>query len=266
MEEEAHLQAVEWAAEMVANNMAKSLITVTNMSKSYELGGETVKALQEISLQINEGDFISIIGPSGSGKSTFMNMIGCLDQPDTGHYHLDNQEVNKLNDNQLAAIRNVKIGFIFQNFNLLGKLTALENTELPLVYRGLGTKERREIAMNCLGKVGLSDRLNHIPSQLSGGQQQRVAIARALAGSPPVLLADEPTGALDSKTSQEVLGMLKELNARGQTIILITHELEVAKAASRVVRIHDGRLYEDGGVWLESERINEDGNKEYQNQ
>ncbi|WP_285768037.1 ABC transporter ATP-binding protein [Peribacillus sp. SI8-4] len=246
--------------------MAKPIINIQNMSKSYELGGETVKALQDVCLIVNKGDFISIIGPSGSGKSTFMNMIGCLDKPDTGKYLLDEKEVEKMKDNELAAIRNIKIGFIFQNFNLLAKLTALENVELPLVYRGVGVKERREAAVACLDRVGLGDRMNHLPNQLSGGQQQRVAIARALAGNPPVLLADEPTGALDSKTSKEVLQMLKGLHENGQTIILITHDLEVAKEATRVARIQDGQLFENGGDWIEPERIDEDGLTLYQNQ
>ncbi|MGE7765374.1 ABC transporter ATP-binding protein [Peribacillus sp. NPDC096540] len=246
--------------------MTTPIIEIKNMSKSYELGGETVKVLQEICLTINKGDFVSIIGPSGSGKSTFMNMIGCLDKPDTGEYLLDGKEVEKMKDNELAAIRNIKIGFIFQNFNLLAKLTALENVELPLVYRGVSVKERKEVANACLEMVGLNDRMKHLPTQLSGGQQQRVAIARALAGNPPVLLADEPTGALDSKTSKEVLQMLKNLNQKGQTIILITHDLEVAKEATRVVRINDGQLFENGGDWIESERINEDGYTQYQDQ
>lgn len=193
-----------------------------------------------------------------------MNMIGCLDKPDTGEFLLDGKEVEKMKDNELAAIRNIKIGFIFQNFNLLAKLTALENVELPLVYRGASVKERREVSNACLDMVGLSDRKNHLPAQLSGGQQQRVAIARALAGNPPVLLADEPTGALDSKTSKEVLQMLKDLNEKGQTIILITHDLEVAKEATRVVRIQDGQLFENGGDWIEPGRINEDGYTQYQ--
>ena len=246
--------------------MAKAIIDIKGMSKSYELGGETVNALQEVSLQINEGDFLSIIGPSGSGKSTFMNMIGCLDKPDSGEYLLDGKEVSRMKDNELANIRNVKIGFIFQNFNLLSKLTALENVELPLVYRGMSTKERREAALRSLEMVGLSDRISHMPTQLSGGQQQRVAIARALVGNPPVLLADEPTGALDSKTSKEVLQILKELNEQGQTIILITHDLNVAKEASRVVRIQDGQLFENGGEWYEPSGIDQNGITEYQRQ
>lgn len=239
------------------------IIEINHMCKSFELGGETVHALDDVSLTITKGDFVSVIGPSGSGKSTFMNMIGCLDQPDSGEYLLDGKEVSTMKDHELAAIRNSKIGFIFQNFNLLPKLTALENTELSLVYRGMGVKERREIAEGCLEKVGLKERMHHLPTQLSGGQQQRVAIARALAGNPQVLLADEPTGALDSKTSKDVLSMLKDLNRKGQTIALITHDLKVANAATRIVRIHDGKLYENGGDWFESARIYEDGHAEY---
>jgi len=252
--------------EEVVSNMAKPIIEIKNMTKSYELGGETVHALQEVSLQINEGDFISIIGPSGSGKSTFMNMIGCLDKPDSGEYLLDGKNVASMKDNELASIRNVKIGFIFQNFNLLNKLSAIENVELPLVYRGMGVKDRRETAYSSLEMVGLNGRQHHLPTQLSGGQQQRVAIARALAGKPSVLLADEPTGALDSKTSKEVLELLKELNKNGHIIILITHDLEVAREAKRIVRIHDGQLYENGGDWFELAGIHQDGPKEYQRQ
>lgn len=243
--------------------MGAPIIDIHHMCKAYELGGETVHALKDVSLTIHKGDFLSIIGPSGSGKSTFMNMIGCLDQPDNGEYLLDGKEVSMMKDYELAAIRNLKIGFIFQNFNLLPKLSALENTELALVYRGIPAKERRQIAEESLRKIGLADRMHHLPSQLSGGQQQRVAIARALAGNPPVLLADEPTGALDSKTSKELLKMLKELHRNGQTIVLITHDLDVAREATRVVRIHDGQLYENGGDWLESTRIAEDGDAQY---
>ncbi|WP_028400307.1 ABC transporter ATP-binding protein [Ectobacillus panaciterrae] len=244
--------------------MKTPIIQIKNMVRSYELGGETVMALREVSLDIYKGDFISIIGPSGSGKSTFMNMIGCLDRPDSGQYLLDGEEVGEMNDNKLASIRNEKIGFIFQNFNLLMKLTALENVELPLLYRGLGTKERRNIAYECLDKVGLRDRAQHLPNQLSGGQQQRVAIARALVGNPPILLADEPTGALDSKTSEEIMQVMKDLHKQGHTIILITHDLEVAQQASRIVRIQDGQLYENGGDWFGSHAIYQDGASEYQ--
>lgn len=240
--------------------MTESIIQIEDMEKMYELGGEKVKALQGVSLTVEKGDFISIIGPSGSGKSTFMNMIGCLDKPDAGGYLLDGDEVEKLKGSQLAKIRNEKIGFIFQTFNLLPKLTALENVELPLIYRGIPAKDRKNIAFEALEKVDLVDRANHLPSQLSGGQQQRVAIARALAGHPPILLADEPTGALDSKTSKEILDIMKDLNKQGHTIILITHDLDVAKKATRIVRIHDGQLFEDGGDWF---AVNQNGTKEY---
>jgi putative ABC transport system ATP-binding protein len=220
--------------------------------KSYKLGGETVHALNNVSLNIDKGEFLAIIGPSGSGKSTLMNMIGCLDRPDSGEYYLDGKEIGQMNDNNLATIRNQKIGFIFQNFNLLTKLTALENVELPLIYSGTSTKERREIALESLANVGLKERAGHMPSQLSGGQQQRVAIARALAGNPSILLADEPTGALDSKTSSEILQLMKELNEAGNTIILITHDLSIAKQAKRMVRIQDGELFENEGERIDN--------------
>jgi putative ABC transport system ATP-binding protein len=215
--------------------------------KSYKLGGETVHALNEVSLDIKKGEFLAIIGPSGSGKSTLMNMIGCLDRPDSGQYLLDGKDIGKMSDNELATIRNQKIGFIFQNFNLLTKLTALENVELPLIYSGLNSKLRHEMALACMDKVGLGDRAGHLPTQLSGGQQQRVAVARALVGQPSILLADEPTGALDSKTSLEILKIMKELNEQGHTIILITHDLAIAKQANRMVRIQDGQLFENEG-------------------
>lgn len=230
--------------------MGTPIIKINSIMKSYQLGGETVHALNNVSLEIQEGEFLAIIGPSGSGKSTLMNMLGCLDRPDSGTYLLDGNEIGKMNDNQLASIRNQKIGFIFQNFNLLGKLTALENVELPLLYAGVPTRERKEGSIESLRKVGLLERAEHLPSQLSGGQQQRVAIARALAGKPSILLADEPTGALDSKTSKEILQLMKELNELGHTIILITHDLEIAKQAKRMVSIQDGQLFENGGVLL----------------
>lgn len=223
------------------------LIQIEKLSKWYKLGGETVKALDEVSLTVDRGEFLAIIGPSGSGKSTLMNLIGCLDLPTSGTYLLDGEDIGKLKDQQLATIRNRKIGFIFQGFNLLSRLTALENVELPLVYRGISVKERRTIAYESLEKVGLKDRAHHKPSQLSGGQQQRVAIARALAGQPQILLADEPTGALDSKTGQEVIDILKSLNQAGHTILLITHDLTIAKQAKRIVRIQDGHLMDEGG-------------------
>ncbi|WP_339223303.1 ABC transporter ATP-binding protein [Paenibacillus sp. FSL H8-0332] len=224
------------------------LIRVENMQHSYTMAGESMTVLRSLSFNINHGEFVAIIGPSGSGKSTLMNMLGCLDVANEGDYFLDGQEIRRLSDNRLAQIRNEKIGFIFQNFNLLPKLSAVENVELPLIYRGMSHRERREIARSALVRVGLESRMNHRPSELSGGQQQRVAIARALAGTPPILLADEPTGALDSKTGQEVLQMIKELNEQGHTIILITHDLEIAEQAKRIIRIQDGDLVEDRKV------------------
>jgi putative ABC transport system ATP-binding protein len=227
--------------------MSTPIIQIQNLMKTYKLGGETVHALNDVSLEIQKGEFLAIIGPSGSGKSTLMNMIGCLDRPQTGTYLLDGKDIGKMNDNQLATIRNQKIGFIFQNFNLLTKLTAAENVELPMLYAGVPTAERRERALKGLDKVGLKDRAGHLPTQLSGGQQQRVAIARALVGQPAILLADEPTGALDSKTSKEILQVMKQLNELGHTIILITHDLAIAKQAGRMVSIQDGQLFENGG-------------------
>lgn len=221
------------------------LIKVENMVHRYVMAGDTMTILKGLSFTIEHGEFVAIIGPSGSGKSTLMNMLGCLDVANEGDYFLDGQEIRKLSDNKLAQIRNEKIGFIFQNFNLLPKLSAVENVELPLIYRGVSHRERREVARNALIRVGLEERIDHRPSELSGGQQQRVAIARALAGTPPILLADEPTGALDSRTGKEVLQMIKELNEQGHTIILITHDLEIAEQAKRVIRIQDGNLVED---------------------
>ncbi|WP_274361787.1 ABC transporter ATP-binding protein [Paenibacillus thermotolerans] len=225
----------------------RPLIDIRGVCKQYVMGGETVKALDGVSLTVREGDFTAIIGPSGSGKSTLMNVIGCLDAPTSGEYWLDGQEVSRLSDNKLAEIRNQKIGFIFQGFNLLPKLSALENVELPLIYRGLPSKRRREQAAEALRKVGLEERMHHRPAELSGGQQQRVAIARALAGHPPILLADEPTGALDTKTGAEVMELIKQLNGLGHTIILITHDLSVAGQAAGTVRIQDGTIAEGGG-------------------
>jgi len=227
--------------------MAKPIMQISNLKKAYKLGGEIVHALNDVSIEIEKGEFLAIIGPSGSGKSTLMNMIGCLDKPQSGKYLLDGKDIFKMDDNELATIRNQKIGFIFQNFNLLMKLTAIENVELPLLYAGVSSKERRKRATQALDKVGLKDRASHLPNQLSGGQQQRVAIARALAGNPAILLADEPTGALDSKTSQEIMQIMKQLNELGHTIILITHDLDIAKQAKRMVSIQDGQLQENGG-------------------
>lgn len=236
-----------WVAVVkVVINTVTPIISIKNMSQTYTLGGETIHALDQISLDIKKGDFISIIGPSGSGKSTLMNMIGCLDTPNTGWYELDGRSINETPDSELATIRNEKIGFIFQNFNLISRLTAFENVELPLIYRGLNAKDRKIAVMEALGKVGISSHSGRLPTQLSGGQQQRVAIARALAGKPQILLADEPTGALDSKTGQEIIQIMKSLNELGHTIIIITHDLNIAKQTKRIVHIHDGKLTEEG--------------------
>ncbi|WP_168121451.1 ABC transporter ATP-binding protein [Paenibacillus sp. HB172176] len=236
------------------------LIDIQNLTKTYVMGREKVVILNEVSLQVMQGEFVAIIGPSGSGKSTLMNLIGCLDTPTAGSYKLDGIEVKGVRDNRLAEIRNQKIGFIFQSFHLLPKLSAMDNVELPLIYRGMSSRERRERSTLALTQVGLAERMHHRPSELSGGQQQRVAIARALAGHPPILLADEPTGALDTKTGQEVLAMIEKLNEEGHTIVLITHDREVAKRASRVVTMRDGVLYEEqGGVGNEAHAGAQDG-------
>ena len=220
------------------------MIELKNICKSFTLGGETIKALDNINFKTEKGEFVSIIGPSGSGKSTLMNILGLLDVPDSGEYILDDVMIRTAKENSLAEIRNKKIGFIFQNFNLLAKLNAIQNVQVPLMYRGVKHEESNKIAYEYLEKVGLKGREKHLPHQLSGGQQQRVAIARALAGKPEIILADEPTGALDSKTSTEVMELLQKLNEEGQTIILITHDINVAKKAKRIVRIADGKLYE----------------------
>lgn len=221
------------------------MIDLKNINKSFYLGGETIKALDNISFKVEKGEFVSIIGPSGSGKSTLMNILGLLDVPDSGEYDLDGVDVSKAKENELAEIRNNKIGFIFQNFNLLGKMTAVENIQIPMIYQGKTNEESKKKAYELLEKVGLKGRENHLPSQLSGGQQQRVAIARALSCDPEIILADEPTGALDSKTSIDIMNELTKLNDKGQTIILITHDINVAKIAKRMVKIADGRLYEE---------------------
>lgn len=221
------------------------MIRLENIFKIYTMGDNEVYALNNISLHIEEKEFVSIIGPSGSGKSTLMNIIGCLDVPTKGTYKIDGTDTSDLSENKLAEIRNKKIGFIFQNFNLLPKLTAIENVELPLIYAGLPMGKRKKLAEEALKRVGLGERMDHKQSELSGGQQQRVAIARALAGTPPVILADEPTGNLDSKSGKEIMTMIKELHQEGKTIILITHDNEVAKQADRMIRIQDGKLIED---------------------
>lgn len=223
--------------------MSDYVIQARNLLKTYSIGNEKITVLKNISLDIKKGEFVAIIGPSGSGKSTFMNVIGCLDLVDEGEYILNGKSINSLSEDQLSNIRNRTIGFIFQNFNLLNKLTALENVELPLIYQGKSRKERRAIAIECLKKVGLEDKINNKPNQLSGGQQQRVAIARALGTNPMILLADEPTGALDSKTSQEILEILEDLNKEGKTIIMITHDMEIAKRSKRLIKIKDGEIF-----------------------
>lgn len=228
--------------------MAEPLIQLKEIYKTYQMGTETVHASDGISLTIDRGEFVAIVGKSGSGKSTLMNIIGALDIPTEGDYILGGEDVSQMSDNQLADIRNKMIGFIFQQYNLLPKLNLLENVELPLLYAGVSAQERRERAMNSLEKVGLKEKWKNLPKQLSGGQQQRVSIARALAGSPSLLLADEPTGALDSRTSREVLDFLKQLNEEGNTIVMITHDGSIALEAKRVVRIHDGKINFDGDV------------------
>lgn len=224
------------------------MIELKDIYKIYGDGDGEIRALDGVSLTINEGEFVAIVGQSGSGKSTCMNIIGCLDVPTSGQYHLNGIDVSTMKDDELAKIRNKMIGFIFQQYNLIPKLSVLENVELPLIYRGMPPKERHEKALNALDRVGLKDRAKKMPSQLSGGQQQRVSIARALAGDPSLMLADEPTGALDSKTGKEVLEFLKNLNEQGNTIVMITHDNEIASQAKRIVRIQDGKIISDERV------------------
>jgi len=221
------------------------MIKIKDMYKIYTMGDNEVRALDGISLDIEHHEFTAIVGQSGSGKSTLMNMIGCLDTPTSGEYYIDGKEVSKLRDDEQAAIRNEKIGFIFQQYNLLPKLNVLENVELPLIYMGIPYKKRMEMCEEALAQVSMTDRKDHKPSELSGGQQQRVAIARALATRPPMILADEPTGALDSKTGKDVLATLKDLHKNGKTIVLITHDNDIAAQASRVVRLADGVIVSD---------------------
>ena len=222
------------------------LIELKDVYKIYPMGDETVHALDGVSLSIDQGEFVAIVGSSGSGKSTAMNIIGCLDVPTSGSYHLGGVDVSTMDDDQQAEIRNKMLGFIFQQYNLIPKLSVLENVELPLLYAGVPAEERRERAIHSLERVGLADKRKHLPSQLSGGQQQRLCIARALAGSPSVILADEPTGALDSRTGREVLGFLKKLNREGDTVVLITHDNSIAVRADRIIRLQDGRIIYDG--------------------
>ena len=223
-----------------------ALIEFDNVCKYYQMGDTTVKAADHISMKINKGEFVAIVGQSGSGKSTCMNIIGCLDVPTAGTYRLNGRDVGKMNKNELAEIRNEMLGFIFQQYNLLPKLSLLENVEVPLVYAGIPLAERKRRATASLERVGLGDKLKNKPNQLSGGQQQRVSIARALAGNPAVILADEPTGALDSHTGREVLGMLQQLHRQGNTVVLITHDNSIAVQAQRIIRLEDGRVVYDG--------------------
>ena len=229
------------------------MISVKNLKKTYFLGGEEVHALDDVSLSLKEHEFVAIIGQSGSGKSTFMNMLGCLDRPDSGEITLDGTDILKCKEKELSVIRNKKIGFIFQQFHLLPKLSALENVELPLIYQGMPTKKRREKAVKALKAVGLEKRMNHKPNQLSGGQQQRVAIARALVGEPSLILADEPTGNLDSRSGKEIMMLLHNLYEEGNTIVLITHDNNVAMEAPRQVQISDGKIIKDSGGEAEYE-------------
>tara|TARA_X000000950_G_scaffold104675_1_gene131972 strand:+ start:1139 stop:1822 length:684 start_codon:yes stop_codon:yes gene_type:complete len=221
------------------------MININSLSKEYVMGDNKLLALDKVDLSINEGDFVSIMGSSGSGKSTLMNIIGCLDVPSSGNYLFRDNDISTLNSNKLAELRNKDIGFVFQNFNLLPRLNALENVVLPLLYSGLNLKERNRIALEALESVGLKERVKHKPNQLSGGQQQRVSIARAIAGSPKLILADEPTGALDSKTGLEIMKILNDLNSQGITIVLVTHEDDIANYGSRIIKMKDGKILED---------------------
>ena len=225
-----------------------SIIKTENLVRHFTVGTQTVEALRGVSLDIDKGEFVAIMGPSGSGKSTLMNIIGCLDSPTSGTYYLNNKNVSTLDDDALALIRNHEIGFVFQNFNLLARNTALDNVMLPLKYAGIDKSEQEEIAMEVIKSVDLESRADHQPSELSGGQQQRVAIARALVNKPSILFADEPTGNLDSKTGDDVMNLFINLHKQGQTIILITHEIEVANQAQRIISIKDGKIFEDQKV------------------
>lgn len=225
--------------------MREPLIKVRDLCKVYNPGENEVRALDHVDLSIDKGELVGIIGHSGSGKSTLMNMLGCLDVPTSGNYYLNGKDVSNMTDDELSDVRNVEIGFIFQGFNLIPNLTAKENVELPLIYRGVSKKEREELAVESLKAVGLEHRMDHKPSEMSGGQQQRVAIARAIAARPPVILADEPTGNLDSRSTQEIMEVLKELHRSGRTVILITHDDEIAAQVNRVIRIKDGKVEAD---------------------
>ena len=221
------------------------LIDIRDITKIYQMGDQQVPALAGVSLGVDRGEYVAIMGPSGSGKSTLMNLIGCLDTPTAGSYVLNGKEVARMTDDELAAIRNQEIGFVFQTFNLLPRTSAVQQVELPLVYGGTSKKERRERAIRALNQVGLGDRMSHTPNEMSGGQRQRVAVARALINDPSILLADEPTGNLDSQTGNEIMALFDELNARGNTIVLVTHEEDIAARARRIVRLKDGKIRDD---------------------
>jgi putative ABC transport system ATP-binding protein len=225
--------------------MADSLIKITNIKRDFVLGNEIVYVLKGIDLQIDKGEYVALMGPSGSGKSTLMNLLGCLDTPTSGQYILNEKDVSKMMDNELAEIRNKEIGFVFQTFNLLPRTTALDNVALPMIYAGYSKSERKTRATEVLTQVGLDDRMDHQPNQLSGGQRQRVAIARALVNKPSIILADEPTGNLDSKTSLEIMKLFGEIHANGNTVILVTHEEEIAEYAHRIIRLRDGLIESD---------------------
>ena len=235
----------ERMALLPADVPSDAVIVTRNLQRNYDIGGEVVHALQGADLIIRKNEFVAVMGPSGSGKSTLMNLIGCLDSPTGGEYWLNGHRVSELDDDELARIRNKEIGFVFQTFNLLPRATALNNVELPLVYAGLGGRQRRQLATEALTRVGLQDRMQHRPNELSGGQRQRVAIARALVNQPSILLADEPTGNLDSATSQEIMGLFEGLYEGGQTIVLVTHEADIAAHARRQVHLLDGRVERD---------------------
>jgi putative ABC transport system ATP-binding protein len=225
--------------------MSDLVIQLRNLKREYVMGSETIRALRGVSLEIRRNEYVAIMGPSGSGKSTLMNLVGCLDTPSGGEYWLNGQEVSRLSDDALARVRNREIGFVFQTFNLLPRATALQNVELPMVYAGATNRERRERAVEALRRVGLGDRMDHRPNELSGGQRQRVAIARALVNRPSILLADEPTGNLDSATSEDIMRVFGQLEAQGQTVILVTHEADIAAHAHRVVTLRDGHIESD---------------------
>lgn len=233
----------------------EELISIKNLYKIYNPGPNEVRALDGVDIEIGEGEFVAIIGHSGSGKSTLMNMLGCLDKPTKGEYHLHGQNVAQMSDNELASVRNREIGFIFQGFNLIHNLTALENVELPLIYRGVDRRTRRKLAKEALEQVGLGNRMNHLPSEMSGGQQQRVAVARAISAAPPIILADEPTGNLDSKSTAEILGILEQLYRDGRTVIIITHDSEIAERARRVISFKDGIVEKEYWNSLENDTI-----------